>query len=167
MQGKGWTPERTDALRTLWAQGLSARAIADSFGDGTTRNTVIGKLDRLGLLGTRDGAAGSRDAAGSCAGGSAASPIPVPDDVLEIQARLAVSSPPATPAPPKPCIEEARPSCDPIGIQDLATSSCRWPNGHPGSPGFGFCGARAIAGRPYCDTHARLAYEPPRERRRA
>jgi GcrA cell cycle regulator len=162
MQGKGWTPERTDALRALWAEGLSARAIADRLGDGTTRNTVIGKLDRLGLLGTRDPVAKPRTTEPR-GDGEGAAPIPSPDDVLAIQARLTVPSP----APPRPRAEEVGPASDRIGIQDLAISSCRWPNGHPGSPGFGFCGARAIAGRPYCDAHAKLAYEPPRERRRA
>jgi GcrA cell cycle regulator len=43
-----WTEERASQLKELWAQGLSARQIADQLG-GVTRNAVIGKAHRLGL----------------------------------------------------------------------------------------------------------------------
>jgi GcrA cell cycle regulator len=43
-----WTPERVDALARLWAEGLSARQIAEKLG-GVTRNAVIGKAHRLNL----------------------------------------------------------------------------------------------------------------------
>lgn len=45
-----WTEEREEALRTLWAQGKTASRIAELLG-GTTRNSVIGKASRLGLMG--------------------------------------------------------------------------------------------------------------------
>lgn len=44
-----WTDERTDTLKRLWIGGLSASEIARELG-GITRNAVIGKVDRLGLL---------------------------------------------------------------------------------------------------------------------
>lgn len=47
-----WTPERVTALKALWAGGASAQEISWELG-GCTRSAVIGKLDRLGLLGTR------------------------------------------------------------------------------------------------------------------
>ncbi len=43
-----WTPERVEALTRLWAEGLSARQIAQKLG-GVTRNAVIGKAHRLNL----------------------------------------------------------------------------------------------------------------------
>lgn len=43
-----WTPERVERLTWLWAEGLSARQIADKLG-GVTRNAVIGKSHRLNL----------------------------------------------------------------------------------------------------------------------
>ncbi|MBM3485419.1 MAG: global cell cycle regulator GcrA-like protein [Alphaproteobacteria bacterium] len=43
-----WTAERIDALTRLWADGYSARQIADKLG-GVTRNAVIGKAHRLNL----------------------------------------------------------------------------------------------------------------------
>lgn len=49
-----WTQERTDLLRTLWMQGLSASQIAARLtklepGNRVTRNAVIGKRMRLCL----------------------------------------------------------------------------------------------------------------------
>lgn len=43
-----WNDERVDALKHLWAYGLSASQIAARIG-GVSRNSVIGKAHRLGL----------------------------------------------------------------------------------------------------------------------
>ena len=43
-----WTSDRVDMLARLWAEGLSARQIAQKLG-GVTRNAVIGKAHRLNL----------------------------------------------------------------------------------------------------------------------
>ena len=45
-----WNDERVEALKKLWADGLSASQIAGRLG-GVTRNAVIGKVHRLGLAG--------------------------------------------------------------------------------------------------------------------
>jgi GcrA cell cycle regulator len=37
--------------------------------------------------------------------------------------------------------------------------------GEPGKPGFHFCDASAVAGKPYCAAHAQLAYVKIRDRR--
>src|SRR3954471_22560081 len=46
----GWTDERVELLKKLWAEGLSASQIATELG-GITRNAVVGKVHRLGLSG--------------------------------------------------------------------------------------------------------------------
>ncbi|GBR46801.1 GcrA family cell cycle regulator [Neokomagataea thailandica] len=43
--------------------------------------------------------------------------------------------------------------------------SCCWPFGDPGTPGFHFCGARPLSGKPYCAEHAAIAYVKIRDRR--
>ncbi len=43
----GWTEARVADLRRLWAEGFSASRIANQL--GTTKNAIIGKVDRLGL----------------------------------------------------------------------------------------------------------------------
>ena len=46
-----WSDEKIDLLKVLWAQGKSASEIADVIGDGVSRNAIIGKAHRLGLVG--------------------------------------------------------------------------------------------------------------------
>lgn len=48
MSGASWTDERVKTLKELWNKGHSAAEIARELG-GVTRNTVIGKLHRIGL----------------------------------------------------------------------------------------------------------------------
>lgn len=47
--GPPWTEEKQATLRRMWGGKSSASDIARAFGDGTTRNAVIGKVHRLGL----------------------------------------------------------------------------------------------------------------------
>ncbi len=47
-----WTQGRTGALRALWAEGKTTGQITRLL-NIRTRNAVIGKLNRLGLIGTR------------------------------------------------------------------------------------------------------------------
>jgi hypothetical protein len=44
-----WSPENVEKLRELWASGKTAAVIARLFGDGRTRNSVIGKVHALKL----------------------------------------------------------------------------------------------------------------------
>lgn len=44
-----WTDERVDLLTRMWANGHSARAIAEALSHTCTRNAVLGKVDRLKL----------------------------------------------------------------------------------------------------------------------
>lgn len=44
-----WTDERIAQLKHYWEQGLSASQIAETLGEGLSRNAVIGKAHRLGL----------------------------------------------------------------------------------------------------------------------
>ncbi|WP_193360681.1 GcrA family cell cycle regulator [Komagataeibacter medellinensis] len=46
-----------------------------------------------------------------------------------------------------------------------SSQSCCWPLGDPGTPGFHFCGATPLPGKPYCAEHAQLAYVKLRDRR--
>ena len=48
MSNDFWTPEMESTLRKMWGDGRSAREIALALG-GLTRNSVVGKLHRLGL----------------------------------------------------------------------------------------------------------------------
>jgi GcrA cell cycle regulator len=51
-------------------------------------------------------------------------------------------------------------------IQTLTEISCRWPIGDPQHADFHFCGKSKVMGLPYCEFHARRAFQPPQPRRR-
>ena len=58
------------------------------------------------------------------------------------------------------------PLSDRVTILELGASMCRWPIGDPTSAEFRFCGCRATGTLPYCQEHARLAFQPVADRRR-
>jgi hypothetical protein len=49
-----WNDSRADETRRRWLDGQSARQIAYAVGCGCTRNAVLGKINRMGLLGHRE-----------------------------------------------------------------------------------------------------------------
>jgi GcrA cell cycle regulator len=51
-------------------------------------------------------------------------------------------------------------------IQTLTETCCRWPIGDPQQSDFHFCGKKKVTGLPYCEVHARRAFQPPQARRR-
>jgi GcrA cell cycle regulator len=144
-----WTSERIERLKTLWADGRSASAIATELGR-VTRNAVIGKVYRLGLAGrpkkSDRGQAPHRSTMARRSRRSAplasSQPRPVtPDKVASPFAELG-------PAPRVP-----------VTIATLAADSCRWPEGDPKTPGFHFCGRqKSSPSGPYCEPHAAIAY---------
>jgi GcrA cell cycle regulator len=159
-----WTEERVELLKKLWAEGLSASQIAARLG-GVTRNAVIGKVHRLGLSGR---ATSSRSS----------SPRPRRTNVprapratsLMFGTRGATALKPQfdmelDPAP-QPLEELVIPLHERASIMTLKESMCRWPIGDPGDPEFHFCGRKKLGTLPYCEHHARMAYQPVQARRR-
>jgi GcrA cell cycle regulator len=52
-----------------------------------------------------------------------------------------------------------------VTILHLSDKTCKWPIGDPGQEEFCFCGHGPRVGSPYCEYHARLAYQPLQDRR--
>ena len=50
-------------------------------------------------------------------------------------------------------------------VFDFNGPSCLWPFGHPDQENFHFCGGRPLPGKPYCATHAAVAYIQPKEQK--
>ncbi len=50
-------------------------------------------------------------------------------------------------------------------VLTLNESMCKYPIGDPNDADFAFCG-RGAAGGPYCQDHARLAYQPSQAKKR-
>jgi GcrA cell cycle regulator len=143
---------------------LSASQIASRLG-GVTRNAVIGKVHRLGLSGR---APSSRSSA----------PRPRRNHVpraprgssLMFGTRGNTALKPAYDAEPEPLpapVEElVIPLHERASILTLKEAMCHWPIGDPGEEEFHFCGRKTSGSVPYCEHHARVAYQPAPSRRR-
>ena len=74
--------------------------------------------------------------------------------------------PEAAARPPRSQARATRSALRPVSEPRRRSSqSCCWPLGDPGTPGFHFCGATPLPGKPYCAEHAQLAYVKLRDRR--
>jgi GcrA cell cycle regulator len=165
-----WTDERVEILRKLWLDGLSASQIASELSNGITRNAVIGKVHRLGL-------------SGRAKAPSQTVPRPRPSKPVRtapaaprqhapmVRGNLAFALAPRMMEAPQPRAqleEVVVPMSERVTIMELRESMCRWPLGDPSQPDFRYCGAESpVGGGPYCKYHARVAYQPAQDRRRA
>ena len=159
-----WNDERVDLLKKLWGEGLSASQIAGRIG-GVTRNAVIGKVHRLGLSGraTTSRSSPSRPRTRISTAVRRA-PKPRFQAVGNVALR-ALYQPDAEPYVPS--FEELDiPLAERKTLQDLTEKCCRWPIGDPQTPEFHFCNRGKMQGLPYCEFHARRAFQPPQPRRR-
>jgi GcrA cell cycle regulator len=163
----GWTDERVEQLKKLWADGLSATQIAAQRG-GVTRNAVIGKVHRLGLSGrTKTVTSQPRNTARpktrpAAPGRPAVQPLVFGNTALKTDLRPE----PAPRADPAPTLAFPAPSPEGrVSILQLNERTCRWPEGDPASSEFRFCGSGTSTGLPYCPYHCAIAYQPSNERR--
>lgn len=145
-----WTAERVEKLKALWKEGLSGARIAAELGCDS-RSAVIGKVHRLGLPGriTKDRKA--MDQRRSQLNQVRARPT----RLRQIAAVLRSEALPITPAS----------DVATVSFADLMEHHCRWPVGDPRQQGFGFCGCSKVSGLPYCEGHAKRAFQVPDPRR--
>jgi len=162
----GWTDERVEQLKRLWAEGLSASQIAGRLG-GVTRNAVIGKVHRLGLSGraTTSRTKSHRARPRTNTVPAAKRPAKTRFGAVGNPALRALYHPEAEAYVP-PAEELVIPPEQRKTLQMLTESSCRWPIGDPQSDDFHFCNRTKVHGLPYCEVHARRAFQPPQPRRR-
>ena len=52
-----------------------------------------------------------------------------------------------------------------LKLMQLTKSTCKWPIGDPATDEFWFCGLQVQEGKPYCEAHGGLAYQPMSARR--
>ncbi|MBV8095316.1 MAG: GcrA cell cycle regulator [Acetobacteraceae bacterium] len=141
-----WTRAAIEMLRGLWTEGLPTAEIARRL--GTSKNAVVGKAHRLQLPKRNSPIrpAGS----GSPRRRRRPGPVPKLDEIIPLKSVPVPATPRAIPPPaPRPIRTEKTPCC--------------WPVGEPGTPGFRFCEALAVSGRPYCQQHCAIAYQGCRE----
>ncbi|MCK0169233.1 GcrA cell cycle regulator [Jannaschia sp. S6380] len=80
------------------------------------------------------------------------------------------------PLPPQPSANEISPealakvnavekTAKKISLMELTERTCKWPIGDPATEKFWFCGLPVQAGKPYCEAHVSVAFQPMSSRR--
>lgn len=170
-----WTDEVVERAKKMIEEGKSFSFIAESIGN-PSRNSVIGKLHRLGICSQhkspktridRDRISAARmdrkrkDEGSRSLSGSRSSGIKFGID----RKRREVMGE----APPRlnPKRFKAREAAEVmplhIGVLDLREGMCRWPYGD--GP-ITFCGCSCEESEPYCDGHAAIAFQPKIEKKK-
>jgi GcrA cell cycle regulator len=52
-----------------------------------------------------------------------------------------------------------------LSLMELTERTCKWPIGDPATEEFWFCGHISEQGKPYCETHIEIAFQPVTARR--
>lgn len=141
--GCRWSEERTELLKKLWADGLSASQIASRIG-GLSRNAVIGKVHRLELQGRRT-VVRMRSRTRSAAKAEKLQRVLNGEGHYKKTMPRMVSEP-LPPEPPRPAKLTS--------FEDLQDDQCRFIYGDPKTADSGFCGCKKVPGLPYCAGHA-------------
>ena len=185
-----WTDDRVETLKKMWGEGQSASQIAKELG-GVTRNAVIGKVHRLGLSNRTGSPPPAKEAAKPkpAAAKEASKPKAPAKEEPAPEPRTESATPPkpslparkqiipaGQPLPPQPSANEISPEAlakvneiekkaKKIGLMDLTERTCKWPVGDPATEEFWFCGLPVQQGKPYCEAHVGVAFQPMSSRR--
>jgi len=134
-----WTPDHIKILIAHWAEGLPTSEIGRRL--GVTKNSVVGKVHRLGLKKRQSPIRQSASGTSSPKKAKAKSKIAT-----------------KTQAPTAQAPKVMRPTGEVVRLEQLTGSMCCWPEGEPGTPDFFFCGEAAVPDKPYCASHCERAY---------
>jgi GcrA cell cycle regulator len=84
--------------------------------------------------------------------------------------------PAGQPLPPQPSANEISPEAlasvrevekraKRLTLMELTERTCKWPIGDPATDDFWFCGLPSVPGKPYCEAHVGVAFQPMSARR--
>jgi GcrA cell cycle regulator len=84
--------------------------------------------------------------------------------------------PAGQPLPPQPSLNEISPEAlasvrevekraKRLTLMELTERTCKWPIGDPATDDFWFCGLPSLPGKPYCEAHVGVAFQPMSARR--
>lgn len=84
--------------------------------------------------------------------------------------------PAGQPLPPQPSANEISPEAlakvgevekraKKLSLMELTERTCKWPIGDPATEDFWFCGLPSQPGKPYCEAHVGVAFQPMSSRR--
>lgn len=142
-----WSPVREEELKRLHAEGYSSSQIAAVFGASITRNSVIGKLNRMGVEAPSDIKKIIRQ--------RRQTQQRLPRLIAELALRDATLASKAAPVPSL-MNGHAEPVPKHLNLLDLNGHTCRYPLGE--SLPYTFCGHPPEHDQPYCPHHCTIVY---------
>lgn len=190
-----WTDERVELLKKMWGEGQSASQIAKELGGVTRNAVIgkvhrLGLSNRsTGATPAKAEAkakpvetARTQPSPKPKAEAKAEAPRPAPEPKpAAAEARPAVPArkqiiPAGQPLPPQPSANEISPEAlakvsevekksKKLTLMELTERTCKWPVGDPATEDFWFCGLPVQAGKPYCEAHVGVAFQPMSARR--
>ena len=100
------------------------------------------------------------------ASGATVTPLPIRKAII----------PAGQPLPPQPSANEISPEAlasvrevekhaKRLTLMELTERTCKWPIGDPATDDFWFCGLPSLPGKPYCEAHVGVAFQPMSARR--
>ena len=190
-----WTDERVELLKKMWGEGQSASQIAKELGGVTRNAVIgkVHRLGLSNRAGAAPAAAPAK-AEPKAKPKAEAKPKPAPKPAATAKAEPAekpAAAPAATPAtvparkqiipagqplPPQPSANEISPEAlarvnevekkaKKLTLMELTERTCKWPVGDPATDDFWFCGLPVQQGKPYCEAHVGVAFQPMSSRR--
>jgi GcrA cell cycle regulator len=104
---------------------------------------------------------------------AATAPKPAPRDAGTRPKPAPVPGQPLPPQPPGSEISEealanlaeVEKKAKRLTLMQLTERTCKWPVGDPATDDFWFCGLPSTPGKPYCETHVAVAFQPMSARR--
>jgi hypothetical protein len=168
---KLWNDDETERLKKAWIEvGLSGAQIATEMtrrlGATITRGAVIGKLERMGLMGQGFGSGRNRPprighvprAKKPVVAKASKPPNPPRAQVCNLAAVNAVRRAESQDIP-IPALKELEDLGIGIPFIGRTSAQCAWPIGEPDAD-MRCCGREAVEGKPYCKGYCDIAYKP-------
>lgn len=190
-----WTEDRVELLKKMWSEGQSASQIAKELGGVTRNAVIgkvhrLGLSNRAGA-GASSESAEAKPAKPTKAASSSkpARKQPAPKAAAKPAAKQPEPERPSAPAPivrkpfiagqplpPQPSANEISPEAlasvrevekkaKKLSLMELTERTCKWPIGDPATEEFWFCGLAVQPGKPYCEAHVGVAFQPMSTRR--
>ena len=105
-----------------------------------------------------------------------AEPAPAPESAPAVFNPRRNIVPAGQPLPPQPSANEISPEAlasvreiekksRKLSLMELTERTCKWPIGDPATDKFWFCGMPSQPGKPYCEAHVGVAFQPMNSRR--
>ncbi|TNC74631.1 GcrA family cell cycle regulator [Rubellimicrobium roseum] len=190
-----WDDQRVETLKRMWAEGASASQIAKELGGVTRNAVIgkvhrLGLSNRVVPAGREDGAETAEDLIVEAPPVEPEEAEPEPQPEPELVAAGADDEegdengssfrrqiiPAGQPLPPQPSANEISPEAQAaalavektarrLSLMELTEKTCKWPVGDPATPNFWFCGMPVQPGKPYCEAHVGVAFQPMSARR--